>query len=190
MKKIAFSFFSSLFVSIIISVVVSIYMNTAFGGDINVMTFTTIVPMCTAIGTVVGSVFATIVPVGPIAVKIAHKLGAAPGSLSEILLRNMTIMAVMLFVMCFAITLITHFVFGAPYPGTIPGTPGSDSLDAFLNAWFKPIPALFAPCYVMSLIVDPLCSWLTAKICNTPPQPATAATATAQPQQQSGREPA
>jgi hypothetical protein len=84
----------------------------------------------------------------------------------------MTIMVVMLWVMCFAITAITHFVFGAPYPGTIPGTPGADSLDAFLNAWWKPIPVLFGPCFVVSLMVDPLCSWLTLKICGGAPQPA------------------
>ncbi len=168
MKKVLFSFFSALWVSVVVSIVVSIYMNVAFGGDVNVMTFTTIVPMCTAIGAVVGSLFATIVPVGPIAVKIAHGLGAQPGSLSEILLRNMSIITIMLLVMCFAITAITHFVFGAPYPGDAAMT---GDLNAFLNAWFKPIPYLWAPSYIASIMVDPLSSWLTVKIVGAPPVP-------------------
>lgn len=174
MRKILFSFFSALWVSIVVSVVVSIYMSVAFGGDVSVMTFTTIVPMCTAIGTVVGSLFATIVPVGPLAVKIAHKLGAKPGSLAEVLLRNMSIITIMLFVMCFAITAITHFGFGAPYPGDV--TMAGD-LNAFLNAWFKPIPYLWMPSYVISIMVDPLASWLTVKIVGTPPKPAQEGTA-------------
>lgn len=168
MKKILFSFFSALWVSIAVSIVVSIYMDTAFGGTVSAMTFTTVLPMCTAIGAVVGSVFATIVPVGPIAVKIAHALGAQPGSLAEILLRNMSIITIMLFVMCFAITAITHFGFGAPYPGDFAMT---GDLNAFLNAWFKPIPALWGACYVISLMVDPLSTWLTNKMVGTPPAP-------------------
>jgi hypothetical protein len=171
MKKVLFSFFSSFWISIIVSVVVSIYMDCAFGGSVGIMTFTMIVPMCTAIGAVVGSVFATIVPVGPIAVKIAHCLGAKPGSLTEVMLRNMTIMTVMLFVMCFAITAITHFVFGAPYPGD---AAMAGDANAFLNAWFKPIPFLWAPCYVVSLIFDPPASWLTRKIVGAPPAPKSA----------------
>lgn len=168
MKKVLFSFFSSLWVSIAVSIVVSIYMDTAFGGSVGLMTFTTVLPMCTAIGAVVGSVFATIVPVGPIAVNIAHKLGAQPGSLAEIMLRNMSIITIMLFVMCFAITAITHFGFGAPYPGDAAMT---GDIDAFLNAWFKPIPALWGPSYVISLMVDPLSGWLTTKIVGAPPAP-------------------
>lgn len=171
MKKVLFSFFSSLWVSIAVSIVVSIYMDTAFEGSIGVMTFTTVLPMCTAIGAVVGSVFATIVPVGPIAVKIAHKLGAQPGSLAEIMLRNMCIITTMLFVMCFAITVITHFCFGAPFPGD---SAMAGDLNAFLNAWFKPIPTLWGPSYVISLMVDPLSSWLTTKIVGAPPMPPSA----------------
>ena len=172
MKKVLFSFFSSLWVSIAVSIVVSIYMDTAFGGSVGVMTFTMVLPMCTAIGAVVGTVFATIVPVGAISVKIAHCLGARPGSLAEVLLRNMSIITIMLFVMCFAITAITHFCFGAPYPGDVAM---AGDANAFLNAWFKPIPALWAPSYVISLMVDPLSTWLTAKIVGAPPTPEHAA---------------
>ena len=168
MKKVLFSFFSSLWVSIAVSIVVSIYMDTAFGGSVGVMTFTTVLPMCTAIGAIVGSVFATIVPIGSIAVRIAHKLGAQPGSLAEVMLRNMSIITIMLFVMCFAITAITHFGFEAPYPGDMAMT---GDIDAFLNAWFKPIPALWGPSYVISLMVDPLAAWLTTKIVGAPPMP-------------------
>ncbi len=167
MKKVLFSFLNSLWVSIIVSIVVSIYMSTAFDGNVSILTFTTVLPMCTAIGSIVGSVFATVVPVGPISVKIAHRLGAQPGSLAEILLRNMSIITVMLFVMCFAITAITHFLFGAPFPGDIAMV---GDLNAFLNAWFKPIPALWIPSYVISLMVDPLSSWLTVKIIGAPPE--------------------
>ena len=166
MKKILFSFFSSFWVSIAVSVVVSIYMETAFGGSVSVMTFTTVLPMCTAIGAVVGTLFATIVPVGPISVKIAHKLGARPGSAAEVLLRNMSIITVMLFVMCFAITAITHFCFGAPYPGDAAMV---GDANAFVNAWFKPIPALWGPSFVISLMVDPLSNWLTSKIVGKQP---------------------
>lgn len=170
MKKVLYSFFSSLWVSIAVSIVVSIYMDTAFGGGVSVQTFTMVLPMCTAIGAVVGTVFATIMPVGPIAVKIAHCLGARPGSLAEVLLRNMSIITIMLFVMCFAITAITHFCFGAPYPGDV--SFAADT-NAFLNAWFKPIPALWGPSYVVSLMVDPLSAWLTVKIVGAPPAPET-----------------
>lgn len=173
MKKIMFSFFSSLWVSIAVSIVVSIYMDTAFGGSVSVMTFTTVLPMCTAIGAIVGSVFATIVPVGPVSVKIAHRLGAKPGTLAETMVRNMSIITIMLFVMCFAITAITHFIFGAPYPGD---TAMTGDINAFLNAWFKPIPALWGPSYVVSLMVDPLSSWLTTKIVGAPPAPPAAET--------------
>jgi hypothetical protein len=169
-RKIAFSFVINVCVSIIISIVVSIYMAPSFGGEVNVMTFTLVVPMCTAIGTIIGSVFATVVPVGPICTKIAHKLGAAPGSPWEILLRNMAIITMMLFVMNFAITLITHYVFGAPYSGDVAM---AGDLNAFLNAWMKPIPALWGPCYVMSLIVDPLCMWIAVKLCGDPMAPPT-----------------
>ena len=168
MKKILFSFFSSLWVSIAVSIVVSIYMDTAFGGSVSIMTFTTVLPMCTAIGAIVGSVFATIVPIGPLAIKIAHSLGANPGSLAEVMIRNMSIITIMLFVMCFAITAITHFGFGAPYPGDAAMT---GDLNAFLNAWFKPIPALWGPSYVISLMVDPLSNWLTTKIVKAPAMP-------------------
>ena len=168
MKKILFNFLITFWVSIAISIVVSIYMDSAFGGTITVMTFTMIVPMCTAIGAIIGSLFATIVPVGFISVKIAHKLGAKPGSLAEILLRNMSVITIMLFVMCFAITAITHFAFGAPFPGDYEMV---GDANAFLNAWFKPIPFLWGPCYVISLMIDPLAGWLTVKILGTPPAP-------------------
>ncbi|MCL2826044.1 MAG: hypothetical protein FWD72_01415 [Eggerthellaceae bacterium] len=168
MKKIIFTFFSIFFVAIGVSIVVSIYMNTVFGGDINVMTFTMVLPMCTAIGAIVGSIIATIIPIGPIALKIAHLLGAKPGSLAEVLLMYMSVITVMLFVMCFAITAITHFVFGAPFPGDFNM---AGDLDAFLNAWFKPITVLWGPCMVIGLMIHPLSSFLARKIAGVPPMP-------------------
>lgn len=144
-------------------------MAVAFDGFVDITTFKMVVPMCTAIGTVVGSLFATIFNVGGFCTVVAHKLGAKPGTPGEVLIRNMAVITIMLLIMNFAITAITHYYFGAPFSGAkaMMGAsvlrPPTD-LDLLLNAWFRPIPFLWGPCYVVSIIVDPICMWLSFKM--------------------------
>ncbi|MGI5950871.1 MAG: hypothetical protein ACOX61_03380 [Brooklawnia sp.] len=114
----------------------------------------------TGLGTVIGTVFSSVVPVNPIGQKWAESVGAKPGTVAWFLLKDVALVTMMLLAITFFLTWIMT------------------GLDAGLvSRWLGPAPQLWGIAYVLIILVEPVCLWLTRSMVK-PPEAIPAAAAT------------
>ena len=101
------------------------------------------------LGTLIGTVVTLIIPVNAIGMKFAAYNGAAPGTPLCAIYKNFVILAIMIPIMNFCITGIISGAWFTP---------------EFFMGWLYPIPAVYLPGYVASLLFEPVAVTAAVKL--------------------------
>lgn len=144
MHKWIFLILVNFFFAFFLSLTLGIFLPLCNGGPVTVDG----IVLALLWGTPVATIFSTICPLMKWGEKWACSLGVKPGSSGVVFVRDIFLATIMFAVMGLVLT------------GVMTGWDPS----TYVARWLGVIPTTWGPAYVVSLIVEPLCFWLAAKL--------------------------